>query len=63
MLPMQDVPGKFNMMLRCNSSLTKIKVQPLYNPNFGSIGMDHVISELCYTETISQRNCRKMIIS
>ena len=44
-----------------NSSFTKIKVQSLYNPNFGSIGMDHVMSELCYIETILQRNYRKMI--
>ena len=63
MLPVQDGPGKFNMILQCNSSFTKIKVQSLYNPNFGSIGMDHVISELCYIETILQRNYRKMTIS
>ena len=29
---------------------------------FGSIGMDHVISELCYKGTILQRNYRKMTI-
>ena len=30
---------------------------------FGSIRMDHVISEPCYNETILQRNYRKMTIS
>ena len=29
----------------------------------GSIGMDHVISELCYKGTILQRNVMKMTLS
>ena len=30
--------------------------------NLGSIGMDHVLSESCYKETILQWNYRKMTI-
>ena len=37
-------------------------VQSLYNTIFGSIGLHHVISELCYKGTILQRKYRKMTI-
>ena len=39
--------------VQCNTFITL---------SLGSIGMDHVISELCYKGTILQRNYRKMTI-
>ena len=41
------------------SSRAMIQCSPFM---FGSIAMDPVICELCYTETILQRNYRKMTI-
>ena len=35
-------------------------VHSLYNAIFDSIGLHHVISELCYKGTILQRKYRKM---
>ena len=42
---------------------SKLDTMPsLYNTMFVVIGMDHVISELCYKGTILQRNYRKMTV-
>ena len=35
-------------------------LQSLYNTMYGFIGMDLIISEVCYKGTILQRNYRKM---
>ena len=39
-----------------------VQYSPFIMLYLGSIGMDCVISELCYKETILQRNYRKMTI-
>ena len=39
-----------------------IHCSPCKTPCLGSIGLDDVISELCYKATILQRNYRKMTI-
>ena len=44
------------------TSATSI-VQPLYNAMFGSIGMGHVVLEMCYKGSILQKNFREMTIT
>ena len=39
-----------------------IHCSPLITPCLGSIGMNSIISEWCYKETVFQRNYRKMTI-
>ena len=40
----------------------QIQCSPFITLCLGSIGMDHVVSEFCYKETILQSNYRKMTI-
>ena len=46
-----------------NLKIKNIQCSPLITLCFGSVGMNSVISEWCYKETVFQRNYRKMTIS
>ena len=59
------MPGKLQFLyenLKKNVIATKTQYSPFIILYLGSIGMDRVISEPCYKETILQRNYRKMTI-